>query len=125
MANKFYFTGKLILSNNLTINYGVYNKPLTTFDSLTDILNNIYKSDNPLVRIKLIQISNGRTLDKMGKLYIDKDEYGVSGFHVNSLPLDLYLDEIVGEQIEIFIEDFITEVSEDLIRNEDAKSFVS
>ena len=115
MAKKFYFTGKLILSNNLTINYGVYNKPLTTFDSITEILNNIYKSDNSLVRIKLIQTSNGHTLDKMGKLYIDKDQYGVSGYFVNSLPLDLYLDEIVGEQIEIFIEDFITEISEESV----------
>ena len=115
MAKKFYFTGKLILSNNLTVNYGVYNKPLTTFNSITDILNNIYKSDNPLVRIKLAQISNGRTLDKMGKLYIDKDEYGVDGFHVNSLPLDLYMDKIVGEYIEIFLESFNTEVAEDSV----------
>ena len=115
MAKKFYFTGKLILSNNLTVNYGVYNKPLTTFDSITEILNNIYESDNPLVRIKLIQISNGRTLDKMGNLHIDKDKYGVEGYFVNSLPLDLYLDEIVGEQIEVFLEDFITEVSEESV----------
>ena len=115
MAKKFYFTGKLILSNNLTVNYGVYNKPLTTFDSITDILNNIYKSDNPLVRIKLIQISNRHTLDKMGKLYIDKDKYGVEGFFINSLPLDLYMDEIVGEYIEIYIEDFITEISEESV----------
>ena len=115
MAKKFYFIGKLILSNNLTVNYGVYNKTLTTFDSITDILNHIYKSNNPLVRIKLIQISNGHTLDKMGKLYIDKDKYGVDGYFVNSLPLDLYMDEIVGEQIEIFIEDFITEVAEDSV----------
>ena len=116
MAKKFYFTCKLILSNDLTkINYGIYNKLLTTFDSITDILNHIYKSDNPLVRIKLIQTSNGHTLNKMGKLYIDKDKYGVDGFFINSLPLDLYLDEIVGEEVEVFLEDFITEVSEESV----------
>lgn len=107
MAEKFYFTGKLILANDLNkINYGVYNKNLTTFDSITNILDSIHKSNNPLVRIVVKQLDNGHVKNHMGDLYVDKDKYGIDGYFINSLPFDLYLDEIVGENVEIFIEEF-------------------
>ena len=97
------------------MNYGVVSLVDGEFNSITDELERIYNSSLNLVRVAIRQLNNNHILNKMGSLHMGLDKHGVKGWYINGLPFDQELDEYNRNgniNIEIYIEDFITSVSE-------------
>lgn len=107
-----YFKGTLTLSDAIEdkdmMNYVVVNKETNETKSISDLLDNIMLSDtqNKLVRIALHIVDTGKVINKMGSLHIARDKYGVDSYHINSLPLELQLDNLVECEIELYCEDY-------------------
>jgi len=105
------FIGKLVLGEKSLneMNYGVITKTEhgITYSSITDLLDKIYKSDNPDVHITIKYYNedgNLHKIDKSGELLRDKDKYNVYGYFVNQYPLELELFNLVDNEITMFIE---------------------
>ena len=113
MINKYHFAGKLSLSNvNLSkMNYGVVNNSTSniTFNSITDILDDIYHSESPYISITIRTLDDSTKLIHKGELNICRDKHGVydycvSGSQNHNFALGLELFHLTGKEMAIHIE---------------------
>lgn len=115
---KHYFNGTLILdeSNTSKMNYIIEDLSTKEQKSITNILDKIYASE---VNKKLIRVSmrlyNNHTDggNGFGQLYIGRDKFKTEGYFIGSYPLELQLFESVGQNIEIYLEDYTNASAED------------
>lgn len=113
-----YFNGTLTISDSLSnsnrMNY-IVTSPVSETKSITDILDKIYSSDvcNKLVRVALRIYDNNHIINKMGSLLLARDKFHVESYHINSLPFELQLDELVGRNVELYLEDYTDATAED------------
>jgi len=94
-------SGKLILKNTIEkMDYGIFSKSLNQFDSLTDILEDIYyNSDTPYIKLYIRQIDNNHKIDISGELLIDKDSDGIYSWFIGEFQLEKQLFELVGKEL--------------------------
>ena len=97
-------SGKLILKQNPTNNnhldFGLYSKSLNQYDSLTDILEDIYyNSETPYIILYIKQIDNNHKIDVSGELLIDKDSDGIYDWHIGNFPIGKQLFELVDKEL--------------------------
>lgn len=125
----YHFQGKLYISDinsiNNKINYIITDKSTNEEISITNILDNIFNGKN--INNKLVRVlgrSNNIEFNGMGCLHMCRNnEEKVEGYCVGSMKLENKLFENVGNDIEIYLEDYTHFVfSEANIHNEDAKS---
>ena len=128
---KYHFTGQLELSDSKLdqsrINYIIINNETKEQSSLSDILDNIFNSQNSINKlVRIIGRTNNAEFNGMGNLLMCHDKSHVEGYCIGSLQLDYKLFNLIGEYIEVYLEDYTDfSFSEVKIRNEDAKSIVS
>ena len=129
---KYHFQGKLTISDipsiNNRINYIITSSSDNSGTSLTNILDNIFNGKN--INNKLVRVlgrANNIEFNGMGCLHMCRtNEQKVEGYCVGSMQLESKLFGLVGEFVEIYLEDYTDfKISEELIHNEDAKSIVS
>jgi hypothetical protein len=107
MLNKFHYVGKLTLANRIDkMNYGIFNNSTSniSFDSITDILDTIYHSSSPFLKISIRVLDDSLLIRHKGKLNISPDQYGVCDYCVDEFALGLELFKLTGNEIEIHIE---------------------
>jgi len=129
---KYHFQGKLTISDipsiNNRINYIITSSSDNSGTSLTNILDNIFNGKN--INNKLVRVlgrANNIEFNGMGCLHMCRtNEQKVEGYCVGSMQLESKLFGLVGEFVEIYLEDYTDfKILEELIHNEDAKSIVS
>ena len=129
---KYHFQGKLTISDipsiNNRINYIITSSSDNSGTSLTNILDNIFNGKN--INNKLVRVlgrANNIEFNGMGCLHMCRtNEQKVEGYCVGSMQLESKLFGLVGELVEIYLEDYTDfKILEELIHNEDAKSIVS
>jgi len=93
--------GKLILKNTIDkMDYGIFSKSLNQFDSLVDIIEDIYyNSETPFIKLYIRQIDNNHKIDVSGELLIDKDSDGIYSWHINEFQLEKQLFELVDKEL--------------------------
>jgi hypothetical protein len=77
--------------------------------SITDLLDTIYNSKNcikKLVRVVGKICCNGHNFHCFEGLHIQNNKKGISGYFVGNFPVGDQLFELVGEECEIYIEDY-------------------
>ena len=94
-------SGILILKNSLEkMDYGIYNKSLNQFNSITNMLEDIYyNSDTPYINLYMRQIDNNHKIDVSGELLIAEDSDGIYSWFINEFPLGKQLFELVGKEL--------------------------
>ena len=94
-------SGKLILKNIIeNMDYGIYNKSLNQFNSITDILeDSYYNSETPYINLYISQIDNNHEIDVSGELLIDKDSDGIYDWFVGDFQLGKQLFELVDKEL--------------------------
>ena len=129
---KYHFQGKLTISDipsiNNRINYIITSSSDNSGTSLTNILDNIFIGKN--INNKLVRVlgrANNIEFNGMGCLHMCRtNEQKVEGYCVGSMQLESKLFGLVGEFVEIYLEDYTDfKILEELIHNEDAKSIIS
>lgn len=115
---KHYLNGILTLDeqDQSRMNYVITNLSDGIQQSITDILDTIYNSSNTinkLVRVFGRIYNSNHTFTGFNSLYITKDNTGVLGYHIGNFQLERQLYELVGEKIELLLEDY-TESTKDL-----------
>jgi hypothetical protein len=107
-----YFNGSLILDENDQSRMNYIVKPLAdnSQQSITDLLDGIYNSNNTiskLMRIVIKPFNSNKVYTVFQSLCIKKDmKYGTYSYHVGDSPLENKLFELVGSNIEVWIEDY-------------------
>lgn len=110
---KNYFTGILKLKENLNeMDYFTYNSSKTESKSISNLLSNIYNKSKTKeidfsIQYKRSNSGEFHRIVKSGILNRNKDLYGVECYFIDEYPLELDLDQLTGEYVEIFIEDFL------------------
>lgn len=110
---KNYFSGELKLKDSLNeIDYFTYDKVKPESKSISELLNEIHtksKKKEIYISIQYKRSNSGEShlITKQGVLKRHKDRYGVEGYFIDNYPLELDLDQLTGEYVEIFIEDFL------------------
>ena len=129
---KYHFQGKLTISDipsiNNRINYIITSSSDNSGTSLTNILDNIFNGKN--INNKLVRVlgrANNIEFNGMGCLHMCRtNEQKVEGYCVGSMQLESKLFGLVGEFVEIYLEDYTDfKISEELIHNDKAKSIGS
>ena len=129
---KYHFQGKLTISDipsiNNRINYIITSSSDNSGTSLTNILDNIFNGRN--INNKLVRVlgrANNVEFNGMGNLHMCRDNsQRVDGYCIGSMQLESKLFGLVGEFVEIYLEDYTDfKISEELIHNDKAKSIVS
>ena len=108
--------GKLTLSNKSLdiMDYCIISKSerdLLTNTSLTEILDKIYKSKYPEIKIiiKYEQINSENSInslhkiEKSGELHRNKDKYNIYGYFIEEYPLEYELFYLVGKDVQIYL----------------------
>jgi len=125
----YHFQGQLSISEinsiNNKINYIITNPNTQEETSLTNILDNIFNGKN--INNKLVRVlgrANNIEFNGMGCLHMCRSNgQKVEGYCVGSMQLESKLFENVGNELELYMEDYTSfEIAEVKIRNEDAKS---
>ena len=107
-----YFIGKLILdeNNQSKMNYIVRSLVDNNEQSITELLDRIYNSTNTISKMMRIVIKPFNSTDVFGgfqSLCIKKDiKYGTYSYHICDFPLENTLFELVGSNIEAWVEDY-------------------
>ena len=110
---KNYFSGKLKLKDSLNeMDYFTYDSSKPESKSISQLLNEIYdksKTKEIDLSIRYHRSNSGEyhKITKYGILNRKTDMYGVECYFINNYPLELELDQLTGEYVEIFIEDFL------------------
>lgn len=107
-----YFNGKLILDeqDQSRMNYIV--KPLAdnSQQSITDLLDRIYNSSNTiskLIRVVIKPFNSNKVYTAFQSLCIKKDmKYRTLSYHVGDFPLENKLFELVGSNVEVWVDDY-------------------
>lgn len=94
-------SGKLILKDTIEkMDFGLFSKSLNQYDSITDILEDIYyNSDTPYIILHIRQIDNNHKIDVSGELLIDKDSDGIYSWFVGEFQLEKQLFELVDKEL--------------------------
>lgn len=106
MLNKHHFVGKLTLSSRIDkMIYLIPTKLEHDFlsNNISSLLEEIHKSSSPFISVNIRQTNGSHSISRSGQLNIRHDKYGVSGLHIDDFPLELELDERVGQVIDINI----------------------
>jgi len=101
LLSSFIKSGKLILSENPNkLDFGLYNKQLTTFSSLSNFLDEIYNSKTPYIKLHIKQTANDHTLQRTGFLNKAYDSDDIYSYHItydrDQFPLEKELFEMTG-----------------------------
>jgi len=129
---KYHFSGELSISDtpsiNNKMNYIINDTGTLEQTSITDILDNIFNGRN--INNKLVRVlgrANNVEFNGMGNLHMCRDNsQRVEGYCIGSMQLESKLFGLVGEFVEIYLEDYTDfKISEELIHNDKAKSIVS
>ena len=129
---KYHFQGKLTISDipsiNNRINYIITSSSDNSGTSLTNILDNIFNGRN--INNKLVRVlgrANNVEFNGMGNLHMCRDNsQRVDGYCIGSMQLESKLFGLVGEFVEIYLEDYTDfKISEELLSNDKAKSIIS
>jgi len=113
-----YFNGKLSLSDKLEdmnrMNYIITSKVDHVESSITDILDTIYASEScdRLVRVSLRPYNRNESINGFGKLAITRGELNIEGYHINSLDFESKLYNLLGQDVELVLEDYTDSVTE-------------
>lgn len=118
--SKYYFDGELRLSDALLtrMDYQVFNSKKVTSYSVTDVLEKIYDSSIPFIKIK-IQQNDYLRLFLCGKLVHSYDKNGILDWFVvnengeNALGSKLY--DMTGEVLHIEIDDYLEKEEKDVV----------
>ena len=109
---KHIFSGELKLKDDLdSMDYYIYNSKKVTSNNITNILDYIYEKSKPIyLSIKYKDsIAETHKIFKVGFLNKNLDKYGVLSYFIQTelenYPLELELFELVGQEVEIVIED--------------------
>jgi|GEM_PF-2412603 len=122
--------GQVILDENdlSRMNYLIHCPSTNKEVSLTDILDIIYNSKNAikkLVRICGKVCVNGHSISRIKELngfeglYIKEDKYHTQSYHIGNFPVENELFELIGEEIELILEDYTNSISEFITASED------
>lgn len=126
MNTRNHILGELKISNSSLdkIDYGLFDNstPFIRFMSISTILDRIYNSPSPNLIFTLRTAKDNLSkasiqISKSGRLHISRDPWGVNDYFIGEFPLGLYLHELTGEKVEIFIE-HLTENAEAAGNNE-------
>jgi len=116
-----YFNGLLILDeqDQSRMNYIVTDLADNSKQSITDLLDRIYNSTNTiskLMRIVIKPYNSNEIYSSFQSLCIKKDIHGIIGYFVGELALDNKLFELVGSNVEVWVDDYTdsTDTSEDM-----------
>jgi len=93
--------------------------------NITKILDTIYNSKNTidkLIRVHGLVCENNDTFNGFAKLHIKKDIFGIEGYHVGNLALELKLDLLVGKEVKIILEDYTNSLATEDSHNESKAS---
>lgn len=105
LNNIFHASGQLILSSKKNqIDFGIYSVSKVTNQSITKYLDEVYKSDNPLINLYMKNKNNGEECFEIGELTIQKDSYGIYGYHVDQFPLVEQLFQWGDDEVYVNIE---------------------
>lgn len=113
------FSGILKLKDDLSqMDYFTYDTSKQESKSISKLLDEIYdksKSKEIYISIKYDRYGTGEShkITKHGTLNRSKDIHGVECYFIDTYPLELELDELTGEYVEIFIEDFLEKTDGD------------
>jgi hypothetical protein len=124
MSNIKYFSGTLTLSDKdedmNEMNYGLIDLATGEFQSISDELERIYNSNCKIVRVSIKKFNDDHILYRMGSLHRGFDKNRIEIWYINEFPFEEELDEFNkdGEiNMEIYLEDFISENSENDYKN--------
>lgn len=118
---KNYFSGELKLKDNLSeMDYFTYDSSKPESKSISELLNEIHtksKSKEIYISIQYKRSNSGEShkITKQGILKRHKDRFEVECYFIDNYSLELELDELTGEYVEIFIEDFLEKADGDYI----------
>ena len=106
-----YFNGLLILDeqDQSRMNYIVTDLADNSKQSITDLLDRIYNSTNTiskLMRIVIKPYNSNNLYGAFQSLCIKKDIHGIIGYFVGELALDNKLFELVGSNVEVWVDDY-------------------
>jgi len=106
-----YFNGLLILDeqDQSRMNYIVTDLADNSKQSITDLLDRIYNSTNTiskLMRIVIKPYNSNNLYSSFQSLCIKKDIHGIIGYFVGELALDNKLFELVGSNVEVWVDDY-------------------
>ncbi len=118
--SKYYFDGELRLSDALLtrMDYQVFNSKKVTSYSVTDVLEKIYDSSIPFIKIK-IQQNDYLRLFLCGKLVQSYDKDGILDWFVENengeQELGSKLYDMTGEVLHIEIDDYLEKEEKDVV----------
>jgi len=128
----YYLNGLLTLNeNNLSkMDYIITDKITQEQTSITSILEEIFNRDSSvskLIRVVGRVYNSTNTFNGMGNLHMCRDNsQRVEGYCIGSMQLESKLFGLVGEFVEIYLEDYTDfKISEELLSNDKAKSIIS
>jgi len=105
---QFQATGILKLSPTIErLDYGVSNSKLVVFDSISDILDEIYSLEDKSISFRMNLLGsyneNPKSIVREGQLNLQTDKFDINSYHIGDFPLELYLDEQTEKTVSIHI----------------------